>query len=497
MDALRTALPAPAQGMDWIDRAVCAYLILPILLFCLWFVTPVAAVLVALTGYGAYRGLRGDTSQAAVLSGGWLVAIFGLSLVWTAIAGVGHFFYSNSDWIVRDAVLHDLSLDQWPPTYLWLGNLSFVLRAPVAYFLPAAAIGQWSRPEIANFALYLWTALGWGLMLAAGCRMFDTRRQRVLCLIVLVWFGGMDLLGHLWSLRALPAPGEHIEWWMQGVQYSSNTTLLFWVPNHALPSWLGILLLLRHWRQPVLARITPLMAAAIPLWSPLAAIGLFPFFLFGLAWRRDFKTLLSPASCLVFVPVALLIASYLGVDAAQVRHGWLSQFFASTSAYVYCMVLFCLLEFGFLALILARLIRFDLPMRIAIAVLCLLPLYFYGPGNDLAMRASIPALTVLAIATVRPLADTQRSLWHALLAGTLAIGALGAAQEPLRSLLNPRWTPRMQTIPQSVMNEHPDTATLFPAHYFAHVNDSGIFKLLRSTRPVDVRMLADPQTPPK
>lgn len=490
------ALPAASNGMDWIDRAICAYLILPVLLFCLWFITPLAAVLLALVGYGAYRGLRGDTPQPAGLSAGWLLSIFGLSFVWTAIAGVGHFFYSNADWIVRDAVLHDLSLSGWPPLYVWQ-DAAFVLRAPVGYFLPAAAIGQLSSPQTANFALYFWTVLGWGLMLAAACRMFDTRAQRLLCLLVMAWFGGMDLLGFWWSARSLPAVGEHIEWWMPYIQYSSNTTLLSWVPNHALPSWLGMLMLLRHWQQPTLARITPLLATAIPLWSPLAAIGLFPFFLWGLAWRRDFKILFSPHSCLTFVPMALLIATYLGMDTTSVRHGWQISNFSSTTAFIYCMVLFCLLEFGILVLILARLTQFNAPMRIAVAVLCLLPLYFYGPGNDLAMRASIPALTVLALATVRPLANSGQGLWRVMLGLVLAIGALGAAQEPLRAVLTPRWSPHMQTIPHSVMTEHPDTKVLFPAHYFAHRDNSTLQSLLRTPAPTDVSALVTPAPPVK
>ena len=110
---------ASAQGLDWIDRAICGYLILPLALFCLWFVTPVAAVLLALVAFGSWRALRGGNASQAGLSGRWLLVILGLSLLWVALAGVGHFFYSNADWVTRDAVLHDLSLSGWPTTYLW------------------------------------------------------------------------------------------------------------------------------------------------------------------------------------------------------------------------------------------------------------------------------------------------------------------------------------------------------------------------------------------
>jgi hypothetical protein len=482
----RQPLAASGHELDWIDRSICAYLVLPLLLFCLWFTPPVAGVLLMLAGYGVYRILcRGDGRPAGI-STRWLLAVFALSFGWIALAGVGHFFYANADWVMRDAVLHDLSVAPWPARYSAPDSSIFILRAPIGYFLPAAAFGRAAGPEAADAALYLWTVLGWGLMLAAALRLFDTRAQRILCLLVLVGFGGMDLLGYLWAHRAAPPIGGHIEWWAQVIQYSSNTTLLFWAPNHALPAWLGAILILHHWRQPALALVTPLLAASIPLWSPLAAIGLFPFFLFGLAWRRDFKDLFSLHSCFPFLPIAVAIALYLGMDAGSVRHGWQIENFPSTMSFAYYLVLFCLLEFGVLALVLARLGPLDPPLRIALVVLCLLPLYSFGPGNDLAMRSSIPALTVLALATVKPLALNRGTLWHGLLVLVLVIGALGAAQEPLRTLSRPRWEPKMQTLPRATPPNAHSAELQFPVHYLAPANSDGIQMLMRKSTPIDV-----------
>lgn len=478
------ATPPVARELDWLDRATCLYLLLPVFLFCFWYVSLVAAGLIALTACGAYAALRGARERSA-LSGRFVAAILLVSLVWTAVAGVGHYFYANADWLIRDAVLHDLSIAGWPPTYSADDGTSLILRAPVGYYLPAAIVGRLAGIGAANAGLFAWTTLGWALFMAAACSMFETRIQRIACVLVLALFGGMDLLGYVWSQGWLPPIGQHIEWWMGNVQYSSNTTLLFWVPNHALPAWLGTILLLRHWRQPTLARITPLLATAIPLWSPLAAMGLFPFFVFALAWRRDFGKLFSLRTCFPFFPAALLIAAYLGMDAAAVPHGWLIPFYSSLAEFAYRYALFCLLEFGILALILSRLTTFDAPMRIAIVVLCLFPFYFYGPGNDLAMRASIPALTVLALATVRPLTRPGSGPWRTALAVVLGIGALGAAQEPLRSLTRASWSPADRSLPEAMEAMSPDSATFFPPHYFAKVESERMQSLLRKPEPVD------------
>ena len=488
MPPIRAAFSSrPATGLDWIDRTICGYLILPVFLFCLWFIPLAAALLLALTCLASWHALRGPLLGSTGPGNRMVLSIFALALGWTAIAGVGHLFYSNSDWLIRDAVLHDLSISGWPPTYQIADGSHLTLRAPVGYFLPSAVMGYLFGASASNIAIYLWTALGWGLFLVAACRLFNTPRERIFCLLILTFFGGMDLLGHAWAYREVPAFGQHIEWWMPSIQYSANTTLLFWVPNHALPAWLGIVLILRHWQQPSLARITPLLATAVPLWSPLAAIGLFPFFLFGLAWRRDRKILFSPWSCFAFVPIALLTMKYLGMDAAEVPHGWMTEMWGTWDLFAYRYVLFCLLEFGFLALILARITHFNTPMRVAVATLCLLPFYYLGIGNDLAMRASVPALCVLALATIKPLAQQQgRTLWHGLLVGTLLVGGLSAAQEPERAFIEPAWKPLGKTIPASVRREHPEAGSLFPAHYFAHEDSTILMALMRQPKALDV-----------
>lgn len=471
------------KGLDWLDRAICIYLLLPLFLFCLWFTTPFAALLLILVGYGSYRALAGDKGDPVGIPWPWLAGICALSLAWTAISGVGHFFYANSDWIIRDAVLHDLTNAGWPPSYTNQESASLILRAPVGYYLPSAVIGRLWGLHAANIALYLWTALGFALFVAAACRLFETNRQRATCVVLLLLFGGMDILGFTWRGARPPVLGENVEWWLQVIQYPSNAYLMAWVPNHALPAWLGIVLILRLWGLPPLARITPLLAAAIPLWSPLAAVGLFPFFLFALAWRRDARILFSPHSCLPFLLPALAIAGYLGMDAGTILHGWLIRNFASTGEFLLFYLGFCLLEFGILALILSRLTTFTIATRIAVVVLCLLPIYVYGPYNDMAMRSSIPALTILALACVEPLTRLKRSAWQTALLCVLAIGMLGSLQEPIRGLIAPRWQPLDKPIPDVVPIENEKAAHRFPTHYFAHPDQRGTNRFLRRPEP--------------
>lgn len=475
--------PTADRGLDWLDRATCIYLGLPVFLFCLWFTPRFAALLLVLLALGMYGALLRSAWERDSLGMRWVVGILAVSAACTAVAGVGHFFYANSDWLIRDAVLHDLSMMGWPPSYTNEQGTSLLLRAPVGYYLPSAVVGRLWGLSAGNLALYVWTVAGFALFLASACRLFDASTQRITCLLVLLVFGGMDILGFIWRAGRPPVPGETVEWWFQFIQYPSNAYLLAWVPNHALPAWLGICMILRHWRRSTLSRTTALLATAIPLWSPLAAIGLAPFFLFGLEWRRDLRILFSPISCFAFLLPALAIFFYLGMDAGAIQHGWFIRHFSSANQYLLFFLIFCMTEFGILALLLSRLTVFDVPLRIAVAMLCMLPLYVYGPYNDLAMRSSIPALTVLALACIKPLTEHKRSVWQILLLLVLAIGMLGSTQEAVRGLIGPRWQPLNKSIPDVVPIEHENALDHFPTHYFAHPDQHGTNRFLREPAP--------------
>lgn len=471
------------NSIDRLDQLICIYLFIPTLLFTLWFVPAVAVPLALLAVVSSWFTLQGRNLKLTSLPIGLMISILIFALAWTALAGVGHFFYANSDWSVRDAVLHDLSTSAWPASYIDAAGDRWIVRAPVAYFLPAAVVGKLLGFHAANVALYLWTAIGWALFLLAACRLFVSKKERVLCVLVLTFFGGMDLVGYIANNKTLPDIGEHIEWWASYIQYSSNTTLLFWVPNHALPAWIATAVILRYWRERQLAKLTPMLAVSIPLWSPLAAIGLFPFFLFGLAWRRDFRILFSPKRFLPLIPISLAIVLYIGMDASSVPHRWFADQFPSTESFVLTYTLFCLIEFGLLALILARMAPFDMPMRVAIATLCLLPFYVYGVGNDLAMRASIPALLVIALVTVRVLALPNQRQTRVPLVVVLLIGALGATQEPLHTLMASPWKPSELNLQQAASSPfHPNS---FAAHYFARLNSYPMDQLMRKPVPIN------------
>jgi hypothetical protein len=472
-----------ASALTLLDAGIIAYLVLPLLIFSAWFKPPVAAVLSVLMLYALWKLQAGTRWREFGVRRAAIAAIAVVSLAWTAMAGIGHFLYANLDWVLRDAVLRDLTATAWPPEYPFEGDFPLILRAPIAFYLPAAVVGWLAGPAVGDFTLYLWTALGFGLFLCAVTTLFETSRQRRIAVLLMIAFGGLDLIG--WSLVKgyIPQASQHLEAWNLLAQYSSNSTLLFWVPNHALPAWLGTVLILRLWRRPELARIAPLMAATIPLWSPLAAIGLFPFYVAGLNWRRDFRALFAIGTGLPFVAMALVVARYVTMDSQGIPGGWGFQDRAFGD-YVLQYLSLCIIEFGLVAWALHRLGAYDLVLKIAIAVLLLLPLYKFGGANDLVMRSSIPALTVLALACVRPLDDRTRSGWRYALMAVLLVGAAGAVHEPIRAFARPAWQMTGRTLAQSQEMGSDDAFPSLPPHYVARLNQAGLAAMMREPTPV-------------
>ncbi|MBG0810094.1 hypothetical protein IY145_11970 [Methylosinus sp. H3A] len=375
-----------------------------------------------------------DSILAAPIDAKIFVACLALAVVLLLLGGETHLFYANLDWLMRDAVLSDLTRQGFPLFYRY-ENQDYLLRAPLGMYLLPAAIGRYTGLFGAHVAMLAQNALLLGSCLYFVARLAGARVAPFLAIFVL--FSGVDILPQL--LRdGLELP-DHLEWWSSAIQYSSHVTQLFWVPNHALPGWWAALLLLLFARGEIDLAILAILFAATLLWSPLAAVGAAP--LIGFCALRLGRGLFSPrniaaaAAGLCFLPIAL----YLTIDAESVKHGWL----IAIPGFVILYVAFILVEIPHAAFLFAAretLARSDRALTVAaIVVLLALPFYSFGPNNDLAMRASIPALFVLAFAFARVAVSTPRDggLLASLISAIVIVSAATPAMEIKRAFVVP------------------------------------------------------------
>jgi len=460
------------------------YLLFPALIFVagwLWWPWALAGSGAALAGFGLAPGRRGWP-----LGRRGTLACLGGGLAWAVLCtGTHHLLYAAVDWQIRDAVLHDLADGGWPVAYA-VGDLTWLLRAPVAYYLPAALAG----PHAALPLLYLWTALGLALTLALIAALAReagaTHRDAVWVCLVFTAFGGLDLLPNLW-LDGGEGPGLAAywgrggEWWARFAQYSGHATLLLWAPNHALPGWLPALLLARHARHPAFQGAAGLVLVAGGAWAPVSAAGAALLLVAALlaqgppAWRATLCGAPNWLALLLAVPVGLFLAA----GSAGIPHGWLLA--ADGPASPLRLLVFLLVELGAVALLLLALLRWR-PLLSAVALLCALPLYLFGPGNEMTMRGGIAAFALLALAAGLGWRLAPPGWRRATLALVLILGAAGQAMEA-SILANPPWKASPgcslpEAAAQSVFEESTDWS-----HYVLPWPDPRLAPLLAPVQP--------------
>lgn len=428
-----------------LDALSLAFLLLPNFLFTwgwhhVWLALPASLVFLYLT----YEYLK--TSKASVdakpeqdsISPAALFGCFAIALVWVAFSGIGGFGLQNSDYTKHNAIFIDLMRLPWPAHYpstiVTEGQPRFLVYA-LAHYLPAALVGKFAGWKIANYFLFVWDIFGTGLALTWVIRI--ARLQKWYFILLFPLYSGLDLLGHYVSKGALPKLGDHIEWWESYVQFSSNTTMLFWVPQHAIAGWLAAALTAHSIRlNKGMLSVVPF--AFIAIWSPLVTMGLFPFVFAGLLFKEIRGTwswgLLAGAAVIL-----LLNIPFFGANDMSFPHGFFDGFDGKASS-ISKLILFYgieLLVFLIPIKMLLRGIGKNEQLLLVVSAICLFlfPTYKLGAAHDLAMRGSVSALFLLACFVLRTLhSGDQRRIAYQVLAIAFAIGAFTGLSEISRSI---------------------------------------------------------------
>jgi hypothetical protein len=484
--------------VDRLDRIAIGYLVAPLVVFLAgWFEWWVAVPLIGCVIYALKPLVDSAAASRLPVTGSQLAIALAAGCLWTLLGGADHIAFANADWHVRDAVLHDLVASPWPVGYGVLDDRESLLRAPVAFYLPAALVGKYLGLGAAHVAMGCWTALGASLFLLQVLSLIPSRPGAALtATAVIIMFSGLDIVGNLlndgprfrydWNITT------HLEWWAGKFQYSSMTTQLFWVPNHALGAWLAIGLLYRNQRSVAFNSILPILLVTLALWSPLSALGVLPFMLLRAgadSLRERSVALLHPKVWLPGMLVGLVIAGYLILDSSGIPHGLaVGEQNSNVAMDLLQQAQFFLLEAGFIGGAIFAMRR-SAEIALALVILAMLPLLYLGPGNDLVMRASIPSLAVLAIGACQALLTppTCKVAYRpkAMLIGFLLVGAVTPVDEIARAILLPAWPINMD-------------ATLIGAncgryapHYVARIGGEAVGRMLRQTH----RLPLGPQGP--
>jgi hypothetical protein len=282
--------------------------------------------------------------------------------------------------------------------------------------------------------------------------------RKYLAIPLFVVFSGLDAIGSRiqGTLSLRPSSlinGGHIEWWAGRYQFSSNTTLLHWAPQHALPSWIGALLVIHIVRSRHNLFLLPIVSLSALLWSPFAAVGITLVAVLLLFSTREFSRFFSDIRKLPLLIVSMLVIgvpllAFLQSGTSEIQRGLL--FAQGDIGQNLSMLLkFVFLEFGIVAGLTVYIVRAKLRENVIVSLgLLLVLMVIVGVYNDFAMRVSPALLVVVFVNACEALFTTtrrksQRNTQIAMV-GVLALGAItplfefiSRYQTPFTSLQSP------------------------------------------------------------
>ncbi len=362
--------------------------------------------------------------------------------IWVLFSGIGGFSYQNSDYFVRNPIYRDLVQQPWPVFYdlsaqrsavravMGSGEVAFVYY--FCFWLPPALLAKvFGGGEIlANVFLLVWAYLGVMLVL------YQIHRYLKRCSWVIpgifIFFGGLDAIGYR-LLRGDFGLGDHLEWWCTYFQYSSNTTLLYWVFNQAIPTWLILALLLNLRGNTSSAGLCSLTFA----YSPFATFGMIPLAVYSLfREKQDWKKALTWENALLPLTLLLVFGSfYLSNSESLPVRGWIFKYYRAKDLLLPYLLFFAL-EIGVYLLLLRRHLRKYAYLWLAFLELALIPVYKMTAANDFAMRASIPGLFILSVSLMRYVLECRGRWGRWVVALLLAAAVITPFSEIYRSTAN-------------------------------------------------------------
>lgn len=474
-----------ARAPDGVTAAALFYLALPGLIFLSGWLRPAAAIpMLAITLVAMVQFLRRDDMRWSMpQSPGAGVVIVLVAFAWSSLGGAGHFFAANSDWLMRDKVLGDLTFSAWPPAYSVVDGHPHILRSAIGFFLPAAVVGKLAGIASVDLALYAYAALGCSLFLLLLPLPTRPCSLLLVLLLVAIFFSGMDFLGIVLTMGSLPIFPLRLEWWGP-FSYPSLTGQVYWAPNHAIPLLLVTSLFYRHWGHRAWPALFLILLPLTVIWSPFVVTGILPFlalatlrwFVLGQRFSDSRVTFwqVTAASLMTWLTVRLMTLGIAAIPGAPT-----TEVAPNPDDLIPDYILFILMEFAILALLLARKLQHSHGLFwLACAILALLPVYRYGPTNDTMLRLSIPCMVFLLLITLDQIQHwaSQRpfppSAWA--IGIVLLIGANSPFNEMWRALFFRRVAPDYGC---NLVEYHWNTE---PPHYVGRLDRSDLIAVLRA-----------------
>lgn len=459
-------------------------LLLPAVLFVVGFLKWYIGIPVALLCAVAYYFIIKDTKKEADIYADKVLRIkplhfiilVGIVTLWCYLSGLGNLYYQSDDWFARNAIFRDLIREDWPVIYNFKDA---ALVYYIGYWLPPALVGKiiynFTNLSIAwtvgNIVLWLWSVICVTVVILMTMVFLNanTKKRFWTALAIFIGFSGLDIVGTLFMriFNGVAIP-NHIEWWTT-LQYSSMVTVLGWVFNQAIFSWMATICFLSEKKTRNYAFIICCALSS----SPMPCVGLAIYMVVSacvMLWRAikekrvkefwlDVFTVQNIVPVLTLLPIyffyyksnvavnlgsgsgggapmprdlyAIILLSILaacfaaaGLWLRRKNMPWQSRKLFVLSAIAAALAVLAVLDPGvrlnYLAFILLESIVFlvviwddhktDPVFYASWALTLICPLITVGTAADFCMRASIPLVFVLMVMSTKYLLDNAETI---------------------------------------------------------------------------------------
>ena len=327
--------------------------------------------------------------------------------------------YLHWDWDKSFGILNLLRDAQFPPVFTRLDGQPRLLRYYLAWYIVPSFSARLLGDFLLSPVLFLSTAFGITLALLMTFAYLKRTRDFLIVTTVFFLFSGLDIVG-MWITGAGGASQFDLyQWYVNWGSISFPLLGTSMHPQHALPAWLAVSMLLTERRLTL--RYAVLIGALVLMWSPMVAIGLLPLY----AWatiKEGIKTVLTPANIIAAPLVALPLVLYLSQGTAAIPFSFIWEVSSFGE-----LLIFWLVEFLVVALTIYYADRADHQLLLLSVISLLgLSLFSYGVINDFIMRASMPYIFILATLAAKAVL-TSRGIPRLLLVIYLSIGAIPVA----------------------------------------------------------------------
>ena len=410
------------------------YLAIPLLLFLLnWLDYGWALIFCSVFGlafYKSYISIKGD--DTLILKTNSLAGLVVIATVWCFLAGIGYFYHQPFDYHFRNAVFRDLINFEWPVFY-------DKANTPMVYYM-----GYWLFPALfgklallfgvskhsafmfANVILFIYAVFGVCLVLIHLIKAVNikTEKQIWFAILIFMFFSGLDIVG-CEILKYKQPMSFHIEWWAIFIQYSSITTMLFWVFNQFIPTALIFFLV---YNERCVKNFGFLIAISLFMAPyPTAGIGVF-MLIYWISLLRQYsdkkefilnETLSVQNFIGVFWLLSLEVMFY--ITNSEGMRGYYPLFEYTTLSN---FILFVVLEFLLYCLIICKKFYKDVFFVTMFVLFLVIPFLRVDEQNNFCMRASIPAVILLSVYCIRFLFENMNKYVSVILGGVMLIGAV-------------------------------------------------------------------------